>query len=43
MFDQDGLSNYGTDFSRPRQPGESRDQVDEKDHEIAHIRMVAGN
>jgi len=43
MFDQDGLGNYGTDAARPRQSGDSRDEVDEKDHEIAHIRMVAGN
>ena len=43
MFNQDGLGHYGTDAARPRQSGDSRDEVDEKDHEIAHFRMVARN
>ena len=43
MFDQDGLGNYGTEAARPRQSGDSRDEVDEKDHEIVNFRMVAGN
>jgi hypothetical protein len=41
MFNQDGLGNYGTEAARPRQSGDSRVEVDEKDHEIAHFRMVA--
>ena len=41
MFNQDGLGNYGTDAARPRHSGDSRDEVDEKNHEIAHFRMVA--
>ena len=35
MFDEHGLGNYGTDAARPRQSGDGRDEMDEKDHEIA--------
>ena len=35
MFDEEGLSNYGTDAARTRKSGDGRDEVDEKDHEIA--------
>ena len=41
MFNQDGLGNYGTDAARPRHSGDSRDEMYEKEHEIAHFRMVA--
>jgi len=43
MFDEEGLGNYGTDAARLCQSGEGGDEVDEKDHEIAHSRMVARN
>jgi hypothetical protein len=41
MFDEDGLGNYGTDAARTRKSGDGREEMDEKDHEIAHFRMVA--
>ena len=43
MFEEEGLGNYGTDAARPRQSGEGGDEMDEKDHEIAHFGIVAGN
>ena len=43
MSDEDGLGNYGTDATRPRQSGGGREEMDEKDHEIAHLRIVARN
>jgi hypothetical protein len=43
MFDEDGLGNYGTDPTRTRKSGDGREEMDEKDHEIAHIRIVARN
>jgi hypothetical protein len=43
MFDEEGLGNYGTEAARPRQSGDGRDEMDEKDHEIAHLRIVARN
>ena len=36
MFDQEGLGNYGTDAARTRKSDEGSDEMDEKDHEIAH-------
>ena len=41
MFDQDGLGNYGTDAAWTRKSGNGRDEMDEKDQEIAHCRIVA--
>ncbi len=43
MFDEDGLGNYGTDAAGTCKSGDGRDEMDEKDHEIAHIRIVARN
>ena len=43
MFDEDGLGNYGTDAARTRKSGDGRDEMDEKDHEIAHSLIVARN
>ena len=40
MFDEEGLGNYGTDAARPRQSGDGREEMDEKDHEIAHFRIL---
>ena len=33
---EDGLGNYGTDAARTRKSDEGSDEMDEKDHEIAH-------
>ena len=41
MFDQDGLGNYVTDAPRSGKPDNGRDEMDEKDQEIAHCRIVA--
>ncbi|HEY6290094.1 MAG TPA: hypothetical protein VI455_00830 [Terriglobia bacterium] len=41
MLDEERLGNYGTDAARTRQSGEGGDEMDEKDHEIAHSRIVA--
>ena len=43
MFDEDGLGNYGTDPARTRKSGDGREEMDEKDHEIAHLRIIARN
>ena len=43
MFDEDGLGNSGTDAAATWKSGEGVEEVDEKDHEIAHIRIVARN
>jgi hypothetical protein len=43
MFDENGLGNYGTEAARTRQSGGDREEMDEKDHEIAHSCMVARN
>ena len=43
MLDEDGLGNYGTDAARPRKSGDGDEEMDEKDDEIAHVRMVAGD
>jgi len=40
MFDEEGLGNYGTDAARPHQSGEVGDEMDEKDHEVAHFRVL---
>ena len=43
MFDEDGLGNYGTDPAWTRKSSDGREEMDEKDHEIAHIRIIARN
>ena len=43
MFDKDGLGNYGADPARTRKSGDGREEMDEKDHEIAHTRIIARN
>jgi len=43
MFDENGLGNYGTDSARTRQSGDGGEEMDEKDQEIAHCRIVARN
>jgi hypothetical protein len=41
MFDGDGLGNYGTDPARTRKLGDGREEMDEKDHESAHLCIIA--
>jgi hypothetical protein len=43
MLDEDGLGNYRTDAARTGKSGDGGEEMDEKDHEIAHIRIVARN
>ncbi len=43
MFDENGLGNYGTDAARTRQAGDGSEEIDEKDQEIAHCRIVTRN
>ena len=43
MFDEDRLGNYGMDAARPRQSDDGREKMDEKDYQIAHLRIVARN
>jgi hypothetical protein len=43
MFDEDGLHDYGADAAATCKSGDGRDEMDEKYHEIAHIRIVARN
>ena len=42
-LDQNGLGDHRTDAARTQESGDGRDEMDEKDREIAHIRMVARN
>jgi hypothetical protein len=35
MFDEKGLGNYGTDAVRPRKSDDGREEMNEKDYEIA--------
>ena len=41
MFDEEGLSKYGTDAARACQSEDGREEMNEKGQEIAHFRMVA--
>ena len=41
MFDQDGLGDYRTDSAGPQEPGEGGDNMDQKDDEIEHPRIIA--
>jgi hypothetical protein len=43
MFNENGLGNHGTDAARTRKSGDGGEEMDEKDQEIAHFRMVARN
>ncbi len=43
MFDEEGLSNYGLYAARTCQSGEGREQMDEKDHQIAPLGILARN
>ena len=42
MFDEKGLGDYGTDAARTEQPSQDGNQMDEKNGQVAHRRMVAG-
>jgi hypothetical protein len=43
MFGEDGFRNDGTDTAWPRKSGDGGDEMDEKDYEITHFRIVARN
>jgi hypothetical protein len=43
MFDENGLGNYGTDAARTRKSRDGGEEMDEKDQEIAHFRILARN
>jgi ketosteroid isomerase-like protein len=43
MLGEDGLSNYGTGAARTGKPNNGREEMDEKDQQIAHFRIVARN
>ena len=43
MFEEHGLGYYGADTARTRKSGNGRDEMDEKNHKIAHFRIVARN
>jgi hypothetical protein len=40
MFDEDGLGNYGANAAATCKSGDGREGMDEKDHEIAHFRIL---
>jgi hypothetical protein len=41
VFDENGLGDHGTDAAGPKEPGECGDGMDEKDEEIAQLRIIA--
>jgi hypothetical protein len=43
MLGEEGLSNYGTGAARPGKSNNGREEMDEKDQQIAHFRIVARN
>ena len=43
MFEEEGLGNYGTDSAGTGKSDNGREEMDEKDHKIAHFRIVARN
>jgi hypothetical protein len=42
VFEEERLRDQGTDATRSEQPGQRDDQVDNKNGQIAHRRIVAG-
>ena len=40
LFDENGLGNYRTDAARTQEPGNSSNDMDEKDEEIAHLLII---
>jgi hypothetical protein len=42
VLEEERLCNYGTDPARSEQAGQNSDEVDEKNDQIAHRRIVAG-
>jgi hypothetical protein len=42
VFEKKRLRNDGTDAARTEQPSQDGDEMDEKNTQIAHRRMVAG-
>jgi hypothetical protein len=43
MFEEHGLGYYGAEAAATCKTGGGREEMDEKDHEIAHFRIVARN
>ena len=43
MLDEGGLSNYGTGTAWPSKSNNGREEMDEKDQQIAHFRIIARN
>ena len=43
MFEEHGLGYYGAEAAASCKTGGGREEMDEKDHEIAHFRIVARN
>jgi len=41
VLEDKGLCNYGTDPARTEQPSQDGDEMDKKNHQMAHRRMVA--
>ena len=42
VLEEERLRNYGTGAARSEQAGQGSDEVDEKNDQIAHHRIVAG-
>jgi hypothetical protein len=42
VLEEERLRNYGTGATRSEQAGQGSDEVDEKNDQIAHHRIVAG-
>jgi hypothetical protein len=42
MLEEKRLSNEGTDAAGTQQPGKSRNEVNEKNRQMSHRRMVSG-
>jgi hypothetical protein len=43
VFDEDGFGNYGAETAATCQSGDGGEEMDEKDHEITHFRILARN
>ena len=40
MFEEHGLSDYGAEAAATCKTGGGREEMDKKDHEIAHFRIL---
>jgi len=41
IFDEEQLGNNGTDAAPTLQSGDGREEMDEKNHQVAHFRFLA--